>query len=192
MNTKVDRNIEHYVRIYNDFLSPDDCKTVISELENDEVKYEKHRYHNETHKEFSQNPNELSVCYIETETKKMLMKKMWHAIMKYQKDLGYSWFQAWSGYSDVRFNKYEPGEEMRLHCDHIHTMFDGTRRGIPTLSIVGVINDDYEGGEFIMWKDKKLDLKSGDILFFPSNFMYPHLVKPVKKGIRYSYVSWVY
>ena len=34
--------------------------------------------------------------------------------------------------------------------------------------------------------------QTGDILIFPSNFMYPHRVEPVKKGIRFSFVSWVY
>ena len=43
-----------------------------------------------------------------------------------------------------------------------------------------------------MFKDKEIKLKTGDILIFPSNFMYPHRVEPVKKGIRFSFVSWVY
>ena len=37
-----------------------------------------------------------------------------------------------------------------------------------------------------------IKLKEGDLLIFPSSFIYPHEVKPIKKGVRYSYVSWVY
>jgi predicted 2-oxoglutarate/Fe(II)-dependent dioxygenase YbiX len=71
-------------------------------------------------------------------------------------------------------------------------MFDGNRKGIPTLSILGAINDDYEGGELIFWESEKIVLKAGSIMIFPSNFMYPHKVLPVTKGTRYSYVSWAW
>jgi predicted 2-oxoglutarate/Fe(II)-dependent dioxygenase YbiX len=80
---------------------------------------------------------------------------------------------------------------MALHADHIHSMFDGERKGIPILSVLGVLNDDYEGGEFYLI-DKKTDLSKGDIIVFPSNFMYPHKVEPVTKGTRYSYISWIW
>ena len=81
---------------------------------------------------------------------------------------------------------------MAEHCDHIHSLFDGEIKGIPILSIVGTLNENYEGGEFIMFQDKEIKLLTGDLLIFPSNFLYPHRVDPVKKGTRYSYVSWVY
>jgi len=35
-----------------------------------------------------------------------------------------------------------------------------------------------------------MDKLKNRMLIWPSNFMYPHLVKPVTKGIRYSVVSW--
>jgi len=59
------------------------------------------------------------------------------------------------------------------------------------LSIIGVLNDDYEGGE-LMFHDKEYETKTGDVVIFPSNFLYPHMVNPVTKGTRYSFVSWVY
>ena len=43
-----------------------------------------------------------------------------------------------------------------------------------------------------MFEDKKIDTKKGDLLIFPSNFLYPHRIAPVTKGARYSYVSWVW
>ena len=52
--------------------------------------------------------------------------------------------------------------------------------------------NDYEGGEFVMFDDYEIKFKSGDLIIFPSIFLYPHLVKPVKKGTRYSFVSWVW
>jgi len=43
-----------------------------------------------------------------------------------------------------------------------------------------------------MWERDEIKLPTGSVLVFPSNFLYPHKVCPVKKGVRYSYVSWVY
>ena len=80
---------------------------------------------------------------------------------------------------------------MRTHYDHIQSMFDGTMKGIPILSIVGLLNDNYEGGEFMI-RGKEVKLIRGDILIFPSNFIYPHEVKDITKGIRYSFVSWAF
>ena len=80
---------------------------------------------------------------------------------------------------------------MALHADHIQSIFDGEKKGIPILSILGVLNNDYEGGEFYLIDDI-IDLKKGDVIIFPSNFMYPHKVEPVTKGTRYSYISWIW
>ena len=95
-------------------------------------------------------------------------------------------------FSRLRFNRYDKNKLMSKHCDHIHSLFTGNIRGIPILSIIGVLNDDYRGGDFIMFDNYKIKLKAGDLILFPSNFMYPHLVKEVKEGTRYSFVSWCY
>lgn len=92
--------------------------------------------------------------------------------------------------SDIRFNRYQKGQIMRKHCDHIHDMFEGDVKGIPTLSILIGLNDDYEGGELIFWDDYEVDLGKGDILIFPSLFLFPHRVEEVKANIRYSAVIW--
>jgi hypothetical protein len=92
----------------------------------------------------------------------------------------------------IRFNRYNPHTLMRAHHDHIHSLFDGDRKGIPTLSIVGVLNDDYEGGEFKFFNDYKVELLKGDIVIFPSLFLYPHRVEKVTKNTRYSFVSWAW
>ena len=92
----------------------------------------------------------------------------------------------------VRFNRYTINTSMKAHHDHIHSLFDGERKGIPILSIVGLLNDDYEGGEFLFFKDYEIKLKQGDILIFPSVFIFPHRVGKITKGVRHSFVSWVY
>ncbi len=103
-----------------------------------------------------------------------------------------NWYSSWNGYTQLRYNRYNTDTQMKLHCDHIHSMFDGDRKGVPTLSILGSLNDDYEGGELVFWEQEEIQLKAGQIMIFPSNFMYPHKVIEVTKGTRYSFVSWVW
>jgi predicted 2-oxoglutarate/Fe(II)-dependent dioxygenase YbiX len=95
-------------------------------------------------------------------------------------------------FTPIRFNRYRTGTMMRKHYDHIHSIFDGKYKGIPILSLVGILNEDYEGGEFLFSSKHEVTLKAGDILIFPSNFMYPHEVQETTKGERYSFVAWAF
>jgi predicted 2-oxoglutarate/Fe(II)-dependent dioxygenase YbiX len=57
---------------------------------------------------------------------------------------------------------------------------------------LGALNDNYRGGELIMFEDQIIELAAGDIIVFPSNFLYPHKIEPVTAGVRYSFVSWCF
>jgi len=93
-------------------------------------------------------------------------------------------------FSTPRLNRYKVGQGMEKHYDHIHSLF-ADNEGIPVLSLVGVFDDHYEGGNFVV-RDKEVSLKTGDILIMPSIFIYPHKVTTVTKGVRHSFVSWAY
>ena len=122
----------------------------------------------------------------------LIVTKLQSTLTDYVRSFQYNWFNGWNGYSIIKFLKYNEGHKMAQHCDHISSLFDGKVKGIPMLSIVGQLNEDFEGGEFVMWGEKVIEFKSGDLIVFPSNFMYPHRVEPVTSGTRYSYVSWAY
>jgi predicted 2-oxoglutarate/Fe(II)-dependent dioxygenase YbiX len=94
-------------------------------------------------------------------------------------------------FTPPRYNRYKESTCIRKHNDHIHDIFDGDRRGIPIVSVVGLLNDDFEGGEFILCGED-MNLKRGHVLLFPSIFLYPHEVKTITKGVRYSFVSWAW
>ena len=59
------------------------------------------------------------------------------------------------------------------------------------ISTVSYLNDNYEGGE-IEFRQSKVRIKpsTGDIVFFPSNFLYVHEVMAVTNGTRYSMPHW--
>jgi len=117
------------------------------------------------------------------------------AVEEYQDFVNYEIYNRDPGlrivdkFSPPRLNSYGPNDMMRYHVDHIHTIWASDEHGIPALSMVGCLNDDYEGGEFVVC-DKEYKLKCGEIICFPSCFMYPHEVKPVTKGIRRTFVCW--
>lgn len=101
--------------------------------------------------------------------------------------------QIMNKFCSIRFNRYSKNQIMRKHFDHIHSIFDGKEKGIPVLSFIGNLNEDYEGGELVFFNGEvKLNLKQGDICMFPSCFMYPHQVYEVTKGKRYSFVTWAW
>jgi len=100
--------------------------------------------------------------------------------------------QIMNKFTAVRFNRYSPGQIMRYHVDHIHSIFDGKEKGIPVLSYILNFNDDYEGAKLFFWDDYVADLGKGDIVMWPSNFLYPHGVTEATKGTRYSAVCWAW
>jgi len=85
--------------------------------------------------------------------------------------------------------KYNSGGKYEIHTDH----YTNSPRH---LSIIINLNDNYEGGDLIFTDQKekevkRLKLNKGSIVFFPSNFLYPHSIKPITKGTRYSIVAWL-
>ena len=53
------------------------------------------------------------------------------------------------------------------------------------------IENSYIGGEhYFNYLNISYKPKKGDILFFPSNYIAAHEVKPVINGVRYSYLGW--
>ena len=165
-------------------------KTVIKEIS--KKTWEPHFHvHDRTLKKVIKK-KELEICYSDESLtyNKELDGLIWKALEKYilieHKNKYHS---GWAGFSHIKFNRYSKGQIMTKHVDHIKSLFEGERRGNPTLSIIGALNNDYTGGELIFFDNYKITLKEGDILLFPSNFLYPHKVKPVTKGKRYSFVS---
>ena len=100
--------------------------------------------------------------------------------------------QIMNKFTGVRFNRYQPGQIMRQHIDHIHSIFDGKEKGIPVLSFILNFNDDYEGADLFFWDNTAFKLGKGDIIMWPSNFLYPHGVTEAISGKRYSGVTWAW
>jgi hypothetical protein len=83
----------------------------------------------------------------------------------------------------INFVKYSTGEHFSYHSDHGHHY-------VCTVSTVAYLNDDYEGGELSFDKlDLKIKPKEGDVVVFPSSFIYSHASLPVLSGEKYAAVT---
>jgi len=112
-------------------------------------------------------------------------------IHNYLQDI--TWFTYWNGKTRFYYIRYPTGSDgMGTHADHVRNIFDGTRRGIPTLTVLGSLSDEYEGGDIVFWQDTPKRLKKGEVFIFPSIFLYPHEVTPITQGTRYSFAVWIW
>tara|TARA_R100001463_G_scaffold59144_1_gene111464 strand:+ start:288 stop:839 length:552 start_codon:yes stop_codon:yes gene_type:complete len=87
----------------------------------------------------------------------------------------------------IEILKYEQGGCYVEHTDH----FDARPR---TLSGIFFLNNDYEGGELVFNFDNRdyiIEKKPNRFIVWPSNFLFPHRVNKVTKGVRYSVVTWI-
>ena len=89
---------------------------------------------------------------------------------------------------DIEILKYENTGFYTWHTDHFAE--------IPrTMSCILLLNNDYEGGNLCFrnpdgYGEWEVEVKPNRMIIWPSNFLYPHTVKPVTKGKRYSVVAW--
>jgi len=83
----------------------------------------------------------------------------------------------------INFVKYEKGDHFSYHADHGFSY-------VCVVSSIAYLNDDFEGGELSFYKlDLKYQPSYGDILVFPSAYIYAHAALPVTSGVKYSAVT---
>jgi uncharacterized protein (TIGR02466 family) len=185
---KYKMNLQDYVAIYN-INDLELCKKVIQTQ--DESAWTKHSYNNPIINKNTSYKDDLDVSYQDDEVTNSLQQFFEQCVKEYINTVSPFPFLCQT-LTRIRFNRYKVGTNMKVHADHIHTIFDGERKGVPIISILALLNDDFEGGDFVMFDGKKVKLSAGDVIVFPSNFLYPHAVTTVTKGTRYSCVSWAY
>ncbi len=118
----------------------------------------------------------------------ILLKQVWEdcynaqllAVKDYSHFFRISELRYWEAFN---FIKYGPNQHFKEHTDHGHSYNC-------VVSLVGYLNDDYEGGELdFRLQNIKIKPRAGDLYIFPSNYMYPHTAMPVHSGTKYSLVT---
>ena len=171
------------------------CDHIIQDTEKREWK--PHTWYSATDDTYgSEDTMELDVQNITPELQQLLTPIMIQAGTKYNQKYAYMkcdrTLQIMNKFSTIRFNRYKPGQIMRQHHDHIHSLFDGNEKGIPVLSFVLNLTDNYRGADLYFWQDHVVPLGKGDIIMWPSLFLFPHGVTEARDGMRYSAVSWAW
>ena len=121
---------------------------------------------------------------------KYIQSKIFEAAEFYRKNVNKHFdFKKISQCDLLRYdcNSYKAGYDF-----HVDMGFGAEPR---QLSVSICLNNDFEGGEFVFdFPDDRIQYPQnvGDLIAFPSNFLYPHQVNKVTRGTRYAIVSWVY
>lgn len=110
-------------------------------------------------------------------------EQIFRAVKACVDDYGHYWGVGIMSYEAFNFVKYEgAGTHFKIHADHGPTY-------VTTVSIVVYLNNDYEGGE--IWFPRfelSIKPKAGDIVVFPSTYVYEHASQDMISGTKYSVV----
>lgn len=183
------KKIKDYIKVYKNAISKKLCDRVIEEYKNcDKWEYGKIggggintdirnvRNINISHPEIIQYNQE-----IRQNLDKDLYEVVAKLLAKYTKIAPHTTIVKDSGYTLL---EYAAGCFYNQHTDH----FELEPRSI---SCSLNLNDEYTGGEFTFFDNEiTYSLGKGDVIMFPSNFMYPHAIKPILSGTRYSIITW--
>lgn len=109
---------------------------------------------------------------------------VFQAVRQCVDDYGRYWGVGICSYEAFNFVKYEgSGTHFKVHADHGPTY-------VCTVSVVVYLNDDYEGGEIWFPRMDGLSIKpkAGDVVVFPSTYIYEHASQDMISGTKYAVV----
>lgn len=83
----------------------------------------------------------------------------------------------------INFVRYQPGQHFAVHADHGFSYSC-------TVSSIMYLNDDYKGGElWFPYLNITFKPEAGDVVLFPSTYIYAHAALKVTSGTKYSAVT---
>jgi hypothetical protein len=182
-------DIRDYMVLHKGYFSKEFCAETIRQLSEVSHQFENHAFYHVRDGSSVSHDDDFKVFFGSIKNTDTLVDAVRNLSIEYANEFDITPLQ---GFTHPRFNIYTPGTNMKNHIDHIHGIFDGTKKGIPIMSMLMALNEDYEGGELVFFHDEPYHIGTGDVLIFPSNFVYPHKVNTITGGTRYSVISWVY
>lgn len=110
-------------------------------------------------------------------------EEVFQAVRACVNDYGDYWGVGMNFYEAFNFVKYEgAGTHFKVHADHGPTY-------VCTVSVVVYLNDDYEGGEIVFPRFNLTHKpQAGDIIIFPSTYVYEHSSEDMISGSKYAVV----
>ena len=182
-NTK----LQEWVGYYEDIVPKDGCESLIEGTKNrGQLKPSKYATHAGKIKR-SDKRVVMDDMWVKDKTTSSIINDFFSKVIRKYSDK----FERFScqRHSGFRVNRYSVGGFMSEHTDNIHHSH-GQEYGFPQVSALLFLNDNYEGGELIV-AGNEYETKIGSGIIFPSNFMFPHEVKKITHGERWSIVTWL-
>jgi hypothetical protein len=188
-----------YVKVYN-VIPSEVCDKILADV-NQNNTWQKHTYNPKFERPTGTHfpPTEFEFLDSTREQSLQLMPYVENTMRSYNKFINeknsFAGYDAETGVTSctpIRFNRCKIHTLVEAHHDHIQELFGPGNTSIPSVSVVGLLNEEFTGGEFVIFKDTVIPLKKGDIVLFPSNYLYPHRVDKVKSGVRNSFVTWAF
>ena len=182
-NTK----LREWIGYYEDIVPKDGCESLIEVTKNSgQLKPSKYANHAGKIKR-SDKRVVMDDMWVKDKTTSSVINDFFSKVIRKYSDK----FERFScqRHSGFRVNRYSVGGFMSEHTDNIHHSH-GQEYGFPQVSALLFLNDNYEGGELIV-AGNEYETKMGSGIIFPSNFMFPHEVKKITDGERWSIVTWL-
>lgn len=187
----MNRDLHAYLLTMDRWLDADTCREVMADIT--ASPWQPHHYDGDTEDMVRPPEQRLNVTLgREGRAAALLAPHIRRAFEFYTVSRRMPWFGVPPSQSPAQFHRYKPGNTMVEHCDHLTSLFEGKDHGIPILTFLAVLNDEFSGGELVLWGDTPVPMRAGTIVVFPSNFLFPHRIDPVIDGLRYSAVSWAW
>ncbi len=184
------------INLYNNAISESLCDYIIKTLEDNLGSDSPYSWSAATVTEADEALEEARKCLDfkisstslgETNHENSELKKMhqlsFESIKQNVDDYGYYWGVGVGFYEAFNFVKYDgPGTHFKIHADHGPAY-------VTTISVVAYLNDDYEGGELYFPRfDLTIKPKKGDVVVFPSTYIYEHASQDMISGVKYCIV----
>lgn len=188
-------NLDYGINLYRNAIPADNCKNIINAIEGaitegpEPIMWSNALVNDSKDDGVARNCVDLKYKLEELGTRLPYSDKLEYAYKTVDQSLDEClrhyeslWYLQMHYKEAFNFVKYMPGKYFKIHADHgpYYTC---------TVSAVVYLNDDYDGGEIeFVRHGLKIKPQAGDIILFPSNFVYEHASCEITSGIKYSVV----
>tara|TARA_B100000424_G_scaffold30541_1_gene20787 strand:+ start:2204 stop:2887 length:684 start_codon:yes stop_codon:yes gene_type:complete len=196
LNGQFSNNMSDHILYLPSFIDKDICKSVMNSLDNlerdDSTPYTDGLLNDDADTYF-----DPDIKYIDKVRDRIFIDGLKEYASKIR-SFNWSYYNTKSFHcSEMIIRRYNQGSEFKYHHDDIiGEMFQHwfiRRQNILTCNFYFSDAKDYEGGDLVFTcSDKKYHTSVGDIIIFPSNWMFYHEVQKITKGKRYSGTVWLY
>lgn len=195
INGKFDLDLSDHILHLKSFIDKDVCNSVMNALDNLErdnsAPYTDGLLNNNADTYF-----DPDIKYIDNVRDRIFIDGLKEYASKIR-SFNWSYYDTKSFHcSEMIIRRYNEGSEFKYHHDDIigeifpHWFL--RRQNILTCNFYFSDANNYEGGDLVFTCGKTFHPSMGDIIIFPSNWMFYHEVQKITKGKRYSGTVWLY